>query len=338
MRLSSALILSILVHLIIVVVWVTESSRPVESTTMTALEAVDFDLGILAAQSESLVEKKASTKEQQASNAGSIASESAVDSVERQPVPEPETDITRIPTSQPEEASRGASELINPEAEAHSKTDVVSEKITKVKPAIKPEKTSPVKEKKLKQTKPSTKQTPLTARAGKEPVTKKIPEPEKHKSEPVVPPLKAEKAPAATELKVAKRQQVAGEQKLNAERSVKQVSDSRNEVSSGGKASSTQANNAQTASYMAGLKRRIANSANKLYPKKAKRHNQQGVVDIGFNLSKEGLIENITLVRECDYPSLNKAAVKAVKRIKKYKPRPEGVRSYVIVKVAFKIK
>jgi TonB family protein len=133
------------------------------------------------------------------------------------------------------------------------------------------------------------------------------------------------------------KQSIAGGS-TNSPESIKQKSELNEDKSTGGKAAKTASENTQSASYIAGLQRVIANSANKLYPQKAKRKNQQGVVKVGFYLLSDGTINNVAIIMESKYRALNKAAVKAVKRIKKYRPLPEGTNDYFVIPISFNIR
>jgi len=61
----------------------------------------------------------------------------------------------------------------------------------------------------------------------------------------------------------------------------------------------------------------------KKYPKMAKRLNQQGVAEVSFTINKNGCISNVKLYKSSGYSLIDKAAVKAVKKIINLKPIPK---------------
>ncbi len=64
--------------------------------------------------------------------------------------------------------------------------------------------------------------------------------------------------------------------------------------------------------YKSRLQRLIV--ANKHYPKRAKRHRQQGKVTVSFRVSHSGIISNIRIIKSSNYASLDNAALQAIKR------------------------
>ena len=64
--------------------------------------------------------------------------------------------------------------------------------------------------------------------------------------------------------------------------------------------------------YKAKLQRLIV--ANKHYPKRAKRHRQQGKVTVSFKVSHSGIISNIRIIKSSNYASLDNATLQAIKR------------------------
>lgn len=80
-------------------------------------------------------------------------------------------------------------------------------------------------------------------------------------------------------------------------------------------------NNAIKNEYLANL--RDAIDANKRYPKVSKRLQEKGNVLVSFRIFKNGTINNITLVTSSGKKRLDRAAIKAVAKIKKYKKFPK---------------
>lgn len=105
----------------------------------------------------------------------------------------------------------------------------------------------------------------------------------------------------------------------------------------GGKATESKKQNANSASYIAQLQRRISQQAARTYPRKAKRKRQEGVVKVAFIIHSSGKITDIKVVTSSDYLLLDKAAIKAVKRVGKYKPLPEGVNPNFEIPIRFSL-
>jgi len=72
----------------------------------------------------------------------------------------------------------------------------------------------------------------------------------------------------------------------------------------------------------------------KKYPRRAKRMHRQGVVKVGFTLDKKGVISKLRIVQSSGVTSLDKATLKAVKKVGKFPAFPAGINkpllSYVI--------
>lgn len=61
----------------------------------------------------------------------------------------------------------------------------------------------------------------------------------------------------------------------------------------------------------------------KTYPSMAKRLNQQGTVEVAFTILKNGLINNVRVFKSSKFSAIDKAAIKAVSKIKSLKPIPK---------------
>jgi len=64
--------------------------------------------------------------------------------------------------------------------------------------------------------------------------------------------------------------------------------------------------------YKARLQQLIV--ANKHYPKRARRHRQQGRVTVAFRVIHSGIISNIKIIKSSNYATLDNAALQAIKR------------------------
>lgn len=61
---------------------------------------------------------------------------------------------------------------------------------------------------------------------------------------------------------------------------------------------------------------------NKVYPRMASRMGQEGIVTVGFTVLADGSIEDIHIVGEGSYPSLNEATLEAVRAVGRAMPIP----------------
>lgn len=72
---------------------------------------------------------------------------------------------------------------------------------------------------------------------------------------------------------------------------------------------------------------------NKVYPRQAKRFNQEGIVEISFTILKDGTITQVSLYTSSTFSSIDNSALKAVSDLKKIKPIPTelGIDSWDII-------
>jgi|GEM_PF-3786289 len=88
--------------------------------------------------------------------------------------------------------------------------------------------------------------------------------------------------------------------------------------------------------YKKGLKQAIYR--HKIYPRGAIRMRITGRVVVGFELASNGQIANVKVLQTSGSKVLDKAAIKAVKAVRKYKPRPDGVGEHQTIMLIFYIK
>jgi protein TonB len=71
---------------------------------------------------------------------------------------------------------------------------------------------------------------------------------------------------------------------------------------------------------------------NKFYPRMAKRLKQSGSLQLNIVINENGQFENVSMAKTTPFPILNKAAIKLVNKLGKFKPLPgsAGKRSFVI--------
>ncbi len=86
------------------------------------------------------------------------------------------------------------------------------------------------------------------------------------------------------------------------------------------------------ADYLKEVREEIERS--KYYPRSARKLRQTGIVEVEFVILKDGSIEKITVVSPCRHRRLNRAAVKTVEKIGRFKPLPDAFkRSDLVLKV-----
>lgn len=75
-------------------------------------------------------------------------------------------------------------------------------------------------------------------------------------------------------------------------------------------------------SYLNGIKRKIELVWN--YPEPAARRGQQGMLELSFTIRKDGVLEDVRLVKSSGYPMLDDAAISAIKVAAPYNKFPKG--------------
>jgi protein TonB len=65
--------------------------------------------------------------------------------------------------------------------------------------------------------------------------------------------------------------------------------------------------------------------ANKKYPEYSIENEQEGVVNIKFDLTKDGSIKRIKMTKSSGYPRLDKAALKAIGKTTPFEPIPQAI-------------
>ncbi len=104
----------------------------------------------------------------------------------------------------------------------------------------------------------------------------------------------------------------------------------------GGKGSSNRGSGDANA-YGASLRAAISRMANRHYPRTAKRMRKQGTVTVRFNIASNGRISGATVVGSSGNSSLDKGAVKALQRLGRYKPPPPGFGPTVTIPIRFRL-
>ncbi len=298
MRHLLALLGSLALHGVIFGAAVLSINHIKEKTQAVAIEAVNFDLGMMAAA------KIAPVPAPQQSQ----ATQAQTTTVEQEPVTEPE------PVAEPEP-------IIEPEPAVEPEPVVVP------KPVVKPKVKKKIKSKKKPKKKPPKKTKP-----------KKKKVKQKAKSKPKTNNIRPKKTKATTktgEVTSLPTSTVAtvGVGKKTANQIGNQ---GKRGKAKGGKGSSNRGS-ANANSYKASLRAAIGRVANRLYPRSAQRMRKQGTVRVRFNLARNGRISAATVVSSSGHRILDKAAVKALKKLGKYKPPPPGVPSTLTVPIRFKL-
>ena len=324
MRVWIAILLSLLCHVFLGWLWFYQAPQPNVDDRMS-LDAIDFNLGIVAAQTESTELVSTNSESQVSSQKGGQVAASPVASINT------ETEVNVETPQKLLEESELIVEVSEEVVEVAEESEVAPVKVTeKVEQPV--DEPVPIK----KPEKVAQKKSPQNQKFEKPKQSNKLEQ--NQKAEPPKKTREEVKASPTQELpeKVVTSTEV-GDSSVTAQSSVSQTSEV-TAVSQGGKATQTQADSTKSASYIAGLQRKIAASANRLYPKKAKRKNLQGVVMVGFFIRPNGDIEQVSIIDKSDYPVLDKAALKSVKRIGSYQPPPEGIKDYFVIPISFKLR
>ncbi len=109
-------------------------------------------------------------------------------------------------------------------------------------------------------------------------------------------------------------------------------------ASAGGQGSSNASQKASANAYRAGLARAIAGVAKRNYPRSAQRMRKQGTVRVRFSLGRDGSISNVSVAGSSGHSILDKAAVKSIKRLRKYKPPPANFPRVLTVPIRFNLR
>ncbi len=78
----------------------------------------------------------------------------------------------------------------------------------------------------------------------------------------------------------------------------------------------------------------------KSYPKRARRRHKQGIVRVGFSLSRSGIISNLRIVQSSGINSLDKATLNAVRKVGRFPAFPAGIAKQsirYIVPIAYRL-
>jgi TonB family protein len=73
--------------------------------------------------------------------------------------------------------------------------------------------------------------------------------------------------------------------------------------------------------YITTIKRAIEQK--KYYPKKEKRLNHEGIVEVSFIILKDGTIQEVAVKNPSKYKGLNQGALETLKRVARFEPIPE---------------
>ncbi len=112
----------------------------------------------------------------------------------------------------------------------------------------------------------------------------------------------------------------------------------KNAGGNGGKKAKSRHSGGTANAYKVGLQRAIRRIAMRRYPKKAKRMRKQGTVTVKFHLASNGKISNVRIANSSGHPVLDKAAVSAVTRLGKYKPRPNDVSPSITIPIRYNLR
>lgn len=125
---------------------------------------------------------------------------------------------------------------------------------------------------------------------------------------------------------------------VTAKKATTQAKKKPQQSASSGKPQRQQSNNANAGAYRSGLQAAIDRAASRSYPKQARRMRKQGTVRVKFNLGRDGRISNPNVVSSSGSRLLDKAAIKALKRLGKYKKPPAGFPTTLTVPIQFRLR
>lgn len=79
----------------------------------------------------------------------------------------------------------------------------------------------------------------------------------------------------------------------------------------------------------------------KTYPRRAKRRNVQGIVQVGFSINRSGVISKLRIVKSSGSKTLDKAALQAVRGVGRFPAIPAGIRKPFldyIIPIAYRLR
>lgn len=296
-------LLSFCIHLAVIVPYF-YIKEPEQVTDTSSLETVNFDLGLLAAPIESIEVKKAASKAQQQQTAGAKPRVQTQSDQMAPPDRSLEKSVEKAERNT-ETVNTDNSKPLVPKAKNASKQESMPA-TNELKPALK-------KERKKDQ---------------KKELKKELTDGKSNEKTNTTKPLKQQSSNTASN---------ALGMEENREASIESLSTDDIQQATGGKASESKKQNVNSASYTADLQRRISQQAARTYSRKAKRKRQQGVVKVAFVIAANGKINDIKVVTSSGHLLLDKSAIKAVQRVGKYRPLPEGVNPNFEIPIRFSL-
>lgn len=310
MRHFFAFLISLAVHLALLAAGGYAASQGKKKEPSVAIEAVNFDMGMMVAAKVADTTGPQKSEEMKAKTTVASVSDVAEEVVEEEEVEEP---------------------VVEEKVE-------VPEPIVKPKPIIKPvvkpkpkKKVKPKPKPKPKKKKPKKKQ--VNKKTTKKKVTKKVAKKATKK------PIKQQPTTNLSDL-FSSASDGGGTQSVNRVKSNGSGSGGskvrRSSASGGGQGSSNRGSGNANA-YGASLRAAISRMANRHYPRTAKRMRKQGTVTVRFNIASNGRISGATVVGSSGNSSLDKGAIKALKRLGKYKPPPPGFGPTVTIPIRFRL-
>ncbi|OOF57136.1 energy transducer TonB [Rodentibacter genomosp. 2] len=170
----------------------------------------------------------------------------------------------------------------------------------------------------------------------------KKPEPEKkkqpeNKQEKPKPPKEKPKKEVKQPEKAQKLPQhlPVGDRNVNSTSTINSKATTTSTVNTNANMVGSGSNTNEIAAYRAALHREI--ERRKEYPTRAKMMRKQGIVHISFNVGNDGSLSGENVMKSSGDESLDRAALKAVKRARPIGPKPNGFESRVTVPVRFSL-
>ncbi len=308
MRHFLSFLTSLAIHIgIFLGVWF--SATHIKEEPAVAVEAVNFDMGMMAAAQVSDAIGPQKSEEMKAKTTVASVPNIAEEVVEEEEVPEP----------------------------------VVEEKVAVPEPIVKPKPV--VKPKPKKKAKPKLKPKPKKRKPKKKKVKKKTPKKPTRKTQKKVAkkvtkkPIVQQPTPNLSDL-FSNASDGGGTQSINRVKSNGSGtggSKARRVGAGGSGRGASNRGSGNSNAYGASLRAAISRMANRHYPRTAKRMRKQGTVTVRFHLARDGRISGATVVRSSGNSSLDKGAIKALQRLGRYKPPPPGFGSTVTIPIRFRL-
>ncbi len=339
-RHSFSFLASLLTHISIflIIFWSSNSVKPEEKVTEDySEEMVSFDLGSMIANKQIV-------------SAEPVKASSSVEPPPTKATSQPQ-EVAKSQKVEPQEVAKSQKvtkpqpqEVVKPQKVVEPQKVVKSQEVTKPKETVKPQKVIKPQEV-VKPQKVDTSQADARAKAQAEADARAKAQAEadaraKAQAEADARAKAQAEADARAKAQAEANARAKAQAEADARAKAQAEADARAKAQAEADARAKAKKNASSQSinaYRAGLQKAIDRSAKKNYPSTARKQRKQGIVKVRFTLTSSGQITNVSVVGSSGNDSLDKGAVKALKRLGKYKPPPENFPKTQEVPVRFRL-